>query len=81
MLKKTNEKILAMIHISETHCMEYLRANNKIEYRGPDGIGCPGVYDKVMCWEAQPPNTIINIGCPSHKEELFDTKSNIFSKI
>lgn len=39
-----------------------------------NGIGCPGVFDKIMCWPATAANTLINIPCPNF-DGLFDEKS------
>jgi len=42
-------------------------------------IGCPPVFDSVLCWPATAPNTTLSIPCSMALHKLTDDESQTFS--
>ncbi|RNA35966.1 PDF receptor-like [Brachionus plicatilis] len=67
-----------MMFQTSEECHSYLESIDKLVYKG-NATGCPGVFDKIMCWPAVAASTLINIPCPNF-DGLFDETKNLTKK-
>jgi hypothetical protein len=62
---------------TEEECKTYLKSIDKEFSTG--GIGCNGVFDEILCWEATPANASISQKCPE-LDGMFDSSSIFANK-